>query len=61
MQLFGVIGKVSSLDKKKSIVKVEFDKETEEKKIHDPFFGQMCLMNQNNFVKKENIRRYYTD
>jgi hypothetical protein len=39
MSLFGVLGKVGHLDTKKNIVKVEFDKEVEEQKIHDPFFG----------------------
>lgn len=43
MHLFGVVGKVSSIDHSRGIVKVEFDKEAEESKIHDPFFGQTIL------------------
>jgi hypothetical protein len=39
-----VVGKVSKLEVKKNLVKVEFDKEEEELKIHDPFMGQKCLM-----------------
>ena len=43
MQLFGVMGQVASVDPKRQVVKVEFDKDAEEKKIYDPFFGQICL------------------
>jgi hypothetical protein len=43
MKLFGVVGKVDKVDLKKDLVKINFDKEVEESKIHDPFFGQLCL------------------
>lgn len=39
MQLFGVIGKVNGVDMQRGTVKLDFDKENEEAKIHDPFFG----------------------
>jgi hypothetical protein len=43
MHLFGVLGQVSSVDHAKGNVKIEFDKEQEEAKIHDPFFGKRVL------------------
>ena len=43
MTLFGVVGTVNSVDMKRSNVKVEFDKEAEEQKIHDPFLGLTVL------------------
>jgi hypothetical protein len=43
MQLFGVVGRVQQVDIQRGNVKVEFDKEEEEKKIHDAFFGQRVL------------------
>ena len=42
-QLFGVVGKVHSIDTKVGNVKVQFDRESEEQKIHDPFFGLTVL------------------
>jgi hypothetical protein len=43
MQLFGVMGRVQNIDVGRGNVKVEFDKEEEEAKIHDAFFGQRVL------------------
>lgn len=39
MQLFGVMGRVQTVDIAKGNIKLEFDKEEEEGKIHDAFFG----------------------
>lgn len=62
MQLFGVIGELAKVDVKKDQVKITFDKETEESKIHDPFIGQYVLNNKDAFEKeKENTRRFFTD
>ena len=43
MQLFGVLGTVGAVHYQNNTVKVDFNKEEEEKKIHDPFFGQRVL------------------
>lgn len=43
MQLFGVMATVDQINLQSQTVKVAFDKEAEEAKIHDPFFGQKVL------------------
>lgn len=43
MKLFGVMGVVDKIDKKKWEVKVNFDREAEENKLHDPFVAQNLL------------------
>ena len=50
-------GITRKIDAKQKVVKVDFDKETEEQKIHDPFFGALCLASG----KKENSKQYYSD
>ena len=45
MHLFGVVGELAKVDARKNQVKVHFDKEREEQKIHDPFLGQNVLSN----------------
>ena len=42
-QLFGVVGTLHSVNSSKGTVKVAFDKESEEQKIHDPFLGLTVL------------------
>ncbi len=59
MSLYGIMGRVSKFDKQKNTIKVEFDKDEEESKIHDPFLGQFCLNNQG-FIKKSQMKQYYT-
>lgn len=41
-------------------MKVDFDKEVEESKIHDAFFGQRVLMDQE-LHKQTSSKRYYSD
>ncbi len=44
--LLGVMGKVKSRDPKKHSVKMEFERDLEEAKIHNPFLAE-------NFLKRE--------
>ena len=60
MQLYGVVGRVAKVDQKSGKVKVEFDKETEENKIHDAFFGQRVLKDES-LLRREIGKRYYAD
>ncbi|TNV73655.1 hypothetical protein FGO68_gene15840 [Halteria grandinella] len=59
MQLFGVMGRVQNVDVARGNVKVEFDKEEEEAKIHDAFFGQRVLADQQ--LLQQQGKRYYSD
>eukprot|EP00347_Sterkiella_histriomuscorum_P002677 403367227 len=58
--MLGIMGRVVHLDFKRNAVKVEFDKESEQSKLHDPFIGQVCLKDEN-FVKKDQIKRFYNE
>ena len=40
MDKFALCGKIVHVDVRKQLVKVEFDKASEEKKVHDPFMGK---------------------
>jgi len=42
-QLFGVVGAVQGVDTMRNNVKVIFDREAEEAKVHDPFLGITAL------------------
>ena len=59
MQLFGVMGRVEHVDLHHKTIRVEFDREVEEAKIHDAFFGQRVLMDQE--LHKQHQKRYYSD
>lgn len=59
MQLFGVMATVEQVSLQNQTVKVAFDKETEEAKIHDPFFGQKVLRDQQ--LEQQINKRYYSD
>jgi hypothetical protein len=63
MHLFGIVGELGKVDVKKNQVKVNFDKETEEQKIHDPFLGQNVLSNKDSqdTMLAESAKRFYTD
>ena len=62
MHLFGIIGELDKIDVKKGQVKVNFDKEKEESKIHDPFIGQTVLLNKDSQqLQVDKMRRFYTD
>jgi hypothetical protein len=37
---FALCGKIAHVDIRKQLVKVEFDKASESKKVHDPFMGK---------------------
>ena len=39
MNLFGLIGTVENIDSRKYQIKVNLDKDTEQKRIHDPYMG----------------------
>lgn len=60
MHLFGVLGRVSATDVQRYHVKVAFDKVSEEAKIHDPFFGQRVLSDQD-LHKQLSSKLYYSD
>ena len=61
MQLFGVVGTVNSFDPRNGgSVKVEFDKEAEESKIHDPFLGLTVLKDYHS-SQQVTKNRYYSD
>ncbi len=45
--LYGIIGTLESKDLNTGKLKVSFNKELEESKIHDPFIGHNCLTNTN--------------
>jgi len=60
MQLFGVVGSVSSVDNRGGNVKAKFDKESEEAKIHDPFLG-LTVLKDHHASQNDSARRYYSD
>lgn len=50
--MFGVMGSLRSKDDEKSLLKVDIDKETEEMKIHNPYFGLTFLAKELKGVNK---------
>ena len=46
MTLFGVMGKVAEIDNKRQAIKVKFDLNEEQSKLHDPFLGHYSLKNK---------------
>ena len=59
-QLFGVVGAVQGVDTMRNNVKVNFDREAEEAKVHDPFLGITALKDQD-LTKELPTKRYYSD
>ncbi len=54
------MGSVEKIDVRQGTIKVGFDKEVEEKKIHDPFLGITVLKDQDTH-KELQTKRYYSD
>ena len=59
-QLFGVMGVVQGVDTMRNNVRVSFDREAEEAKVHDPFLGVTALKDQD-LSKELPTKRYYSD
>lgn len=60
---FALVGKISKIDTRKQMVQVQFDKASEESKLHDPFIGQKhisALYSQNN-NEIERARSFFGD
>jgi hypothetical protein len=59
--LYGIIGSLESKDLNTGKLKVSFNKELEESKIHDPFIGHNCLNNTNSQNENATLKKYVTD
>ena len=60
MTLFGVMGRVAEIDIKRQAIKVEFDLNQEQSKLHDPFLGHHSLKNKNANLQNT-VKKFYNE